>query len=133
MFYTFFFFQEGVARGGELDESSPGDEGHDDGEAKHGGGHDEGDTHGAPNDDGHDDDLDDSMSLSVSASHAPQQRYQQQRPPQPGQAGATVAEMVTPESPHQVPSTYEEGEERVRVCESEKVREKKGRVASRGR
>lgn len=94
------YFQEGG--------KGEGDEGHghdDDGEAKHGG-HEGGDTDGAA-DDGHDSELDDSMSLSVSASHAPQHRHQQ-KPPQPGQPGATVAEMMAPESPQQVRVKREE-------------------------
>lgn len=95
-------FQEGVAKGDDLDESSPGDEGHghDEDESKHAGDGTGDHGHGHGHDSG--DELDDSMSLSVSASKPPQQRYQQQNPRSGGQPGATVTEMIAPDSPQQV-------------------------------
>eukprot|EP00903_Cladosiphon_okamuranus_P017019 g15686.t1 len=73
---------------GPSDGVAPGDggDGHDEDEVKHAG-HDPGDE------------LDDSLSLSTSASKPPQQRYEQQEPHSGGQPGETVAEMVAPDSP----------------------------------
>lgn len=92
-------FQEGVTKGDELDESSPGGEDDGDGDETKHGGHDD-DTHDAPAGHGHDsgDELDDSMSLSVSASEPPQERFQQQRP----HAGPAVVEAIHPEQAQQV-------------------------------